>query len=95
MGVKQAIKSIDAFPRAEEHLLKKTRSGALGIFFLILLLPINIELMNRLIAWIDVICFLALYMMSYAYNFHACVLLSLRALDDLKCRFLYIGFLYC
>jgi len=29
MGVKQAIKSLDAFPRAEEHLLQKTRSGAL------------------------------------------------------------------
>lgn len=28
MGVKQALKSIDAFPRAEEHLLQKTRSGA-------------------------------------------------------------------
>lgn len=30
MGVKQVIKSLDAFPRAEEHLLKKTQSGALG-----------------------------------------------------------------
>lgn len=29
MGVKQAIKSIDAFPRAEEHLMQKTKSGAL------------------------------------------------------------------
>ncbi|PON36242.1 Endoplasmic reticulum vesicle transporter, C-terminal [Parasponia andersonii] len=29
MGVKQAIKSLDAFPRAEEHLLQKTQSGAL------------------------------------------------------------------
>ncbi|KAM7251126.1 hypothetical protein ACFE04_023009 [Oxalis oulophora] len=29
MGVKQAIKSMDAFPRAEEHLLQKTQSGAL------------------------------------------------------------------
>ncbi|CAN1853731.1 Endoplasmic reticulum-Golgi intermediate compartment protein 3 [Linum perenne] len=29
MGMKQAIKSLDAFPRAEEHLLQKTRSGAL------------------------------------------------------------------
>lgn len=29
MGVKQAIRSIDAFPRAEEHLLQKTQSGAL------------------------------------------------------------------
>ncbi|GAB2285046.1 hypothetical protein Dimus_019502 [Dionaea muscipula] len=28
MGVKQAIKKLDAFPRAEEHLLQKTRSGA-------------------------------------------------------------------
>ncbi|XP_065853053.1 uncharacterized protein [Euphorbia lathyris] len=28
MGVKQAIKSIDAFPRAEEHLMQKTKSGA-------------------------------------------------------------------
>uniref|UniRef100_A0A7N0R8Y5 Endoplasmic reticulum-Golgi intermediate compartment protein 3 n=1 Tax=Kalanchoe fedtschenkoi TaxID=63787 RepID=A0A7N0R8Y5_KALFE len=28
MGVKQAIKSLDAFPRPEEHLLQKTRSGA-------------------------------------------------------------------
>lgn len=30
MGVKQAIKSLDAFPRAEDHLLQKTQSGALG-----------------------------------------------------------------
>ncbi|KAI4295070.1 hypothetical protein MLD38_021548 [Melastoma candidum] len=29
MGVKQALKSIDAFPRAEDHLLLKTQSGAL------------------------------------------------------------------
>ncbi|KAK7832252.1 endoplasmic reticulum-golgi intermediate compartment protein 2 [Quercus suber] len=29
MRVKQAIKSIDAFPRAEDHLLQKTQSGAL------------------------------------------------------------------
>lgn len=29
MGLKQAIKSLDAFPRAEEHLLQKTQSGAL------------------------------------------------------------------
>jgi hypothetical protein len=28
--MKQAIKSIDAFPRAEDHLLNKTQSGALG-----------------------------------------------------------------
>jgi hypothetical protein len=28
MGVKQAIKALDAFPRAEEHLLQKTQSGA-------------------------------------------------------------------
>ncbi|XP_042520723.1 endoplasmic reticulum-Golgi intermediate compartment protein 3-like [Macadamia integrifolia] len=28
MGVKQVLKSIDAFPRAEEHLLQKTQSGA-------------------------------------------------------------------
>ncbi|MBA0714710.1 hypothetical protein Golax_013669 [Gossypium laxum] len=29
MGVRQAIKNLDAFPRAEEHLLLKTQSGAL------------------------------------------------------------------
>ncbi|XP_023549502.1 endoplasmic reticulum-Golgi intermediate compartment protein 3 isoform X2 [Cucurbita pepo subsp. pepo] len=29
MGLKQAIKSLDAFPRAEEHLLQKTQTGAL------------------------------------------------------------------
>ncbi|CAH9100885.1 unnamed protein product [Cuscuta epithymum] len=29
MGVKQAIRAIDAFPRAEEHLLQQTKSGAL------------------------------------------------------------------
>ncbi|KAL2455364.1 endoplasmic reticulum-Golgi intermediate compartment protein 3 [Forsythia ovata] len=29
MGLKQALKSLDAFPRAEEHLLQKTKSGAL------------------------------------------------------------------
>ncbi|XP_050381247.1 uncharacterized protein LOC126798349 isoform X2 [Argentina anserina] len=28
MGVKQALRSLDAFPRAEEHLLQKTQSGA-------------------------------------------------------------------
>ncbi|KAJ7960193.1 Endoplasmic reticulum-Golgi intermediate compartment protein 3 [Quillaja saponaria] len=28
MGVKQALKNLDAFPRAEEHLLQKTQSGA-------------------------------------------------------------------
>ncbi|CAI9089895.1 OLC1v1024546C1 [Oldenlandia corymbosa var. corymbosa] len=28
MGLKQAIRSLDAFPRAEEHLLQKTKSGA-------------------------------------------------------------------
>lgn len=26
----QAIKNLDAFPRAEEHLMKKTSSGAAG-----------------------------------------------------------------
>ncbi|KAI4308618.1 hypothetical protein L6164_031674 [Bauhinia variegata] len=29
MGVKQFIRNLDAFPRAEEHLLQKTQSGAL------------------------------------------------------------------
>ncbi|XWS30095.1 hypothetical protein CRYUN_Cryun24cG0088600 [Craigia yunnanensis] len=29
MGMKQAIKSLDAFPRTEDHLLQKTQSGAL------------------------------------------------------------------
>ncbi|KAK4782750.1 hypothetical protein SAY86_007124 [Trapa natans] len=29
MGIKQALKSLDAFPRAEDHLLQKTQSGAL------------------------------------------------------------------
>ncbi|CAJ1965386.1 unnamed protein product [Sphenostylis stenocarpa] len=29
MGMKQVIKNLDAFPRAEDHLLKKTQSGAL------------------------------------------------------------------
>ena len=33
MGVKQVIKNLDAFPRAEEHLLQKTQSGAVGKFF--------------------------------------------------------------
>ncbi|KAK9284112.1 hypothetical protein L1049_023279 [Liquidambar formosana] len=28
MGVKQALKSLDAFPRAEDHLMQKTKSGA-------------------------------------------------------------------
>ncbi|XP_017243529.2 uncharacterized protein LOC108215553 isoform X1 [Daucus carota subsp. sativus] len=28
MGVKQAIRSLDAFPRAEDHLMQKTQSGA-------------------------------------------------------------------
>lgn len=30
MGLKQTIKSLDAFPRAEEHLLQKTQTGAFG-----------------------------------------------------------------
>ncbi|KAI8547748.1 hypothetical protein RHMOL_Rhmol07G0219700 [Rhododendron molle] len=38
MGVKQTIKSLDAFPRAEEHLLQKTQSGAVvslvGLFIM-------------------------------------------------------------
>lgn len=38
MGLKQSIKSLDAFPRAEEHLLQKTQSGAvvslLGLFIM-------------------------------------------------------------
>ncbi|KAL9319502.1 hypothetical protein ACSQ67_011341 [Phaseolus vulgaris] len=29
MGMKQVIKNLDAFPRAEDHLLQKTQSGAL------------------------------------------------------------------
>ncbi|KAI9084630.1 hypothetical protein K1719_033412 [Acacia pycnantha] len=29
MGVRQVIKKLDAFPRAEDHLLHKTKSGAL------------------------------------------------------------------
>ncbi|XP_010525179.1 PREDICTED: endoplasmic reticulum-Golgi intermediate compartment protein 3-like isoform X2 [Tarenaya hassleriana] len=29
MGVKQALRSLDAFPRAEDHLLQKTQSGAI------------------------------------------------------------------
>ncbi|KAF5195319.1 Endoplasmic reticulum-golgi intermediate compartment protein [Thalictrum thalictroides] len=28
MGIKQALKSLDAFPRAEDHLMQKTQSGA-------------------------------------------------------------------
>ncbi|MCD7467877.1 hypothetical protein HAX54_005530 [Datura stramonium] len=28
MGVKQVLRALDAFPRAEEHLLQKTKSGA-------------------------------------------------------------------
>lgn len=36
MGVKlQALSRFDAFPRTEEHLLKKTKSGAVGRFDLI------------------------------------------------------------
>ncbi|KAL0815993.1 hypothetical protein Bca101_072437 [Brassica carinata] len=38
MGVKQALRSIDAFPRAEDHLLQKTQSGAVvsivGLFIM-------------------------------------------------------------
>ncbi|XP_074307752.1 uncharacterized protein LOC141642734 [Silene latifolia] len=38
MGVRQAIKRLDAFPRAEEHLLQKTQSGAIvsiiGLFIM-------------------------------------------------------------
>lgn len=32
MGVKQALRSLDAFPRAEDHLMQKTQSGAFGIY---------------------------------------------------------------
>lgn len=28
----QGLKNFDAFPRAEDHLLQKTKSGALGMF---------------------------------------------------------------
>lgn len=43
MGLKQTIKSLDAFPRAEEHLLQKTQTGALGnmgwhVYFFVFLL---------------------------------------------------------
>lgn len=31
MGRLQSLRSFDAFPRAEEHLLKKTHSGAVGM----------------------------------------------------------------
>lgn len=31
--MKQVIKNLDAFPRAEDHLLQKTQSGAVGKFF--------------------------------------------------------------
>lgn len=31
--MKQALRSIDAFPRAEDHLLQKTQSGAVGNAF--------------------------------------------------------------
>lgn len=34
-NLKQALRSLDAFPRAEEHLLLKTKSGALGIYLFI------------------------------------------------------------
>lgn len=38
MGLKQAIKKLDAFPRAEEHLLQKTQSGAIvSIFGLVIM----------------------------------------------------------
>lgn len=30
MGLKQTIKGLDAFPRAEDHLLQKTQTGAVG-----------------------------------------------------------------
>lgn len=42
MGIKQAIKSLDAFPRAEEHLLQKTQSGAVGIYFIFSILCFSI-----------------------------------------------------
>lgn len=29
--MKQVLRALDAFPRAEEHLLQKTKSGAFGI----------------------------------------------------------------
>ena len=42
MGVKQALKSLDAFPRAEEHLLQKTQSGAFGNFIFCVYLSVRI-----------------------------------------------------
>ncbi|RWW84726.1 hypothetical protein BHE74_00006643, partial [Ensete ventricosum] len=38
MGLKlQSFRNFDAFPRAEEHLLQKTPSGAVGKSFLLIL----------------------------------------------------------
>ena len=37
----QALRNLDAFPRAEEHLLKKTSSGAVGRMILIYLQCFN------------------------------------------------------
>ncbi|CAK8566971.1 unnamed protein product [Lathyrus sativus] len=41
MGMKQVLKNLDAFPRAEDHLLQKTQSGALvsviGLFIMAIL----------------------------------------------------------
>lgn len=37
MGLKQVLKALDAFPRAEDHLLQKTKSGAFGIITIIII----------------------------------------------------------
>lgn len=42
--MKQALRSIDAFPRAEDHLLQKTQSGAVGnaLFYIALVEILNV-----------------------------------------------------
>lgn len=63
MGVKQAIKNLDAFPRAEEHLLHKTQSGALGFnlsFFPFLFLGLFHIFLDFFVNFIIAFCLYAL-----------------------------------
>lgn len=47
MGVKQVLKALDAFPRAEDHLLQKTKSGAFGIVIIIIISILPVLFLNK------------------------------------------------
>ncbi|KAJ9549273.1 hypothetical protein OSB04_021816 [Centaurea solstitialis] len=60
MGVRQVIKNLDAFPRAEEHLLQKTQSGAVGKCLLIVDSLMFIRVCVCVFTWMDTMYSLSL-----------------------------------